>query len=598
MRAASANDQDTVRSGPRKTLVRRPKERRVEEMAKQEGLPSIIGRVLASRHVRYRNSIRDFLNAGLTDLDDPLRLKGMKKSARRVAEAVGEGEVIGLEADYDQDGLGAMAVFRRAFTEIFNHPSDRLNTYVGHRLRDGYGLSWPIVNRILEDESRPTLVITADNGSSDEERIQRLATELIDVIVTDHHAVPVEGAPKSAFSCINPQQDGCEYPDGAVAGGMVAWLLMCAVRNELVEMGRIRAKPNTMVELLDYVACSTVADCVSMASVNNRAVVRYGLRLMNMRPRACWQGMRGMLKTAEIKAETIAFGIAPRVNAQTRLNSADDALNFLLAETVEDAWQYAEVLNKNNEERKRIERDMVDDAIRIADEQVNNGKTSIVCLLEDGHPGVQGICSSRILDRYGRPCFTFCRNVADDAGLTGSGRSGETVHLRDVLQDVENQQPGIFEKFGGHGAAAGASLAREHLEAFSELFERAVRSKLDGKQLESTICSDGELGKEDMTLDALDTLETLEPTGRGFEPPTFDGVFRVQSARPVGDGTHLKLTVRSAAGHFNAIWFRARRNKAEPMPVSAGDERRFVYRLTDNKGYGPRRLELMIEAMV
>lgn len=598
MRQANVRLGDSAESAPRKRLVRRVVDPIIEAQAESEGLPRIVGKVLAARGIESQSPLRDFLNVGLAELDDPASFKGMEKAAKRIANAVINGEVIGLEADYDQDGLGAMAVFRRTFGEVFGHPEEKLKTYVGHRLRDGYGLSGPIVDRILGEDERPTLVITADNGSSDEERIARLKAAGVDVIVTDHHALPVEGPPRSAFACINPQQEGCDYPDGAVAGGMVAWLLMCGARGELVKSGRAQEKPNPMAELLDYVACSTVADCVSMASKNNRAVVRYGLRLMNVRPRACWQGIRGMLKVPDIKAETIAFGIAPRVNAQTRLNSADDAINFLLSDSVEDAWQYADVLNKNNEARKKIERDMVEDAIRIAEEQVAEGRASIVCLLEDGHPGVQGICSSRIMDRYGRPCFTFCRNVDDSDSLTGSGRSGEIVHIREVLQAVENESPGIFDKFGGHAAAAGASLDRDRFAEFSELFEKAVNAEIGATVLQPIVYSDGELEGNEMNLESLDILEALEPTGRGFEPAMFDGEFRVTAAKTVGDGTHLKMSVQSPAGHFKAIWFRVRRNTQEALPVSVGDEARFVYKLTDNKGYGPRRLELMIEAMV
>lgn len=566
--------------------------------ARAEGLPEIVARILASRSLPPVDSLRRFLQPGLKDLDDPGVLADMNKAATRVADAVIGGEVIGLESDYDQDGLGAMATMYFAFTQVFEHPAEQLSIFVGHRLRDGYGLCDPIADRILDATPRAAVVITADNGSSDERRIERLARAGIDVIVTDHHALPVSGPPASAYACINPQRGDCDYPDGAIAGGMVAWLLMCVVHRRLVERDHIPDRRRQLGLLLDFVACSTVADCVSLASVNNRAIVRHGLRLMNERPRACWQGMRPLLKSKTITAETIAFGIAPRVNAQTRLNSADEALRFLLAGDKDAAREAAAILDANNEERKEIERAMVDDAIALADEQLKQGHTGIVTFLENGHPGVQGICSSRIVERYGRPAFTFCPNLEEPNLLTGSGRSIGPVHLRDVLQEMADAYPDLFEKFGGHSAAAGVTIAKDRLPDFVAGFDEALQSRVDSDALKPSLASDGELTAEELSLDTVDALTALEPTGRGFAAAQFDGEFEVTAVRPVGDRTHLKLALRYQNRHLSAIWFRAVRSANEPWPVQRGERARLVYRLADNNGYGPRRLELIIAGKV
>jgi len=566
--------------------------------ARAEGLPDIVARILASRSLPTIDSLGGFLQPGLKDLDDPGVLADIDKAATRVAAAVTRGEMIGLESDYDQDGLGAMATMYFAFTDVFKHPTERVGIFVGHRLRDGYGLCDPLAERILAARPQAAVVITADNGSSDELRIQRLAKAGIDVIVTDHHALPVSGPPQSAYACINPQRADCDYPDGAIAGGMVAWLLMCVVHRRLVEEGYIPDSRRQLGLLLDFVACSTVADCVSLASVNNRAIVRHGLRLMNERPRPCWQGMRPLLKTKTITAETISFGIAPRVNAQTRLNSADEALRFLLAGDKDAAREAAAILDANNEQRKQIERKMVDDAIELADKQLQQGHMGIVTFLENGHPGVQGICSSRIVERYGRPAFTFCPNLEEPNLLTGSGRSIGPVHLRDVLQEMAEAYPNLFDKFGGHSAAAGVTITKDRLADFVDGFDDALQSRVDGDSLRPVLASDGELNADELSLDTVDALTALEPTGRGFAPAQFDGEFEITAIRPVGDRTHLKLALRYQNRHLSAIWFRAIRSANEPWPVQRGERARLVYRLADNNGYGPRRLELIIAGKI
>ena len=577
-------------------LTRRSDLSRYDE-ARRCGLSEVASRVLSQREIPSDVDTLTFIQANIGLLDTPETLADMPKAAERLADAVISGECIGLESDYDQDGLGAMATLRRSFIEVFKHPVEKLPSFVGHRLRDGYGLCNSVAERILSATPQPTVLITADNGSSDEQRIARLRTAGIDVIVTDHHALPIEGPPKSAFACINPQRDDCGYPDPAVAGGMVAWLLMCGVRTRLIEKGWLEPGRNALASLLDYVACSTVADCVSMKSINNRALVKYGLRLMNDRPRACWTGIRPLLKTKSITAETISFGIAPRVNAQTRLSSAADALNFLMADNVAEAKSFAAILNDHNEERKDIEKAMVDDAIALADAQVLAGRLSITSLLANGHAGVQGICSSRILERYGRPTFTFCPNPENNGIVTGSGRSGPGIHLRDVLQEIENQQHGLLMKFGGHLAAAGVQMISGNFDRFAECFEHLVSTRsteLPGP----VILSDGVLGPEDLSLETLDGLSVLEPTGRGFEGPQFDGVFEVLAIRPVGDGTHLKLSLRYGSMNFEGIWFKARRSRDEALPISSGESVRVAYKLSDNNGFGRRAVQIQVQARI
>lgn len=590
-------------TAPLPRLVRRERNATVYANALAIGVPDVVARVLACRGLSPETDLKAFLEAKLSSLDSPDTLADIGPAAKRIARAIMGGETIGLNTDFDCDGNCANLTLWRAMVEIFGHPREKLLSFVGHRLQDGYGLSAPVADRILAARPRPTLLMTADQGSSDEVQIARLRAAGISTIVGDHHSLPITGPPASAYACINPQRADCAYPDDAIAGGMVAWLMMCAVRRELIAAGWLPAsRTNPLVDLLDGVAVSTTADCVSMASLNNRAVVKAGLKLMNTKTRACWAGMKPLLKTEVFRAETIAFGIAPRIHARSRLADSMLGLEFLLADDVREAARLAQVLDEHNQARKLIEREMLEMAIAEAESRVACGRSGLSLLLADGHAGVVGLSSSRIVERFGRPTFVFAPVANDDTLITGSGRSIDEVHLRNALQWMADHRPTLFTsrgtRMGGHKAACGARVLRGDFPAFEEAFDLAVRAQVGDAALGPCRWSDGELSPPEISLETVAQLELLEPTGRGFEPARFDGQFLVDDVRAVGDGTHLKLGLRLANQRYSGIWFKARASKDAPLPVEPRELAHFVFGLQANEFRGERRLDLVIEARV
>lgn len=383
-------DESSSNALPIPFVQRRTVDPQLEARARDLGFSPVAARVLGGRRLASAFEPAVWLVPSLDQLDDEGSLADIECAAERLAGAILSEEVIGIATDYDMDGLGAHAVFRLALVEMFGHPPERLRSYVGHRLTEGYGLTAALTSRILDERPRPALLVSADCGSSDEERIARLAAAGIDVIVTDHHELPEDGPPRSAYACINPQRVDCAYPDKAIAGGMVLWLLLRAVRKILCEVGHAPAQHAELEHLLDLVACSTVADCVSLAGHNNRAVVRAGLALMNASTRPCWHVAAQRLRVSSFQAQTIAFGIAPRVNARSRLSDPFAALHFLLARDVRRAEAAFDVLDAENRARKDIEKAMLDEAVTLAARQVDDGRYAITLRLPEGHPGVQG----------------------------------------------------------------------------------------------------------------------------------------------------------------------------------------------------------------
>ncbi len=567
----------------------------------QDRLEAVVARVLAARELPADIPPAMVVAAPLSSLDPPEGLPDMAVAAARLADAVEAGEVIGIETDHDVDGVASHALLFEALGAGLGHPVAKLRSYIGHRLRDGYGLSEPVATAILEDQPQPSLVITADNGSSDEPRIRRLAAQGIDVIVTDHHALPVEGPPASALACVSPARSDSEYPDAMIAGCMVAWLLVCACRRELQRRGWPAADAMRPGTLLDLVALGTVVDCVSLGrSINNRAVVRAGLQRINTMSRPCWQAMRDVLnkRARDFTASDLAFGVGPRINARGRLDEAMAGVHFLRAADVDEAREWAALLEQNNTTRRQIEQRLRGEALAQAAQQVAAGQAGLTIWLPEGHAGVHGIVASRVVEAFGRPAVCLSPRQGHDALLTGSVRGVSGVHVRQALQCVSEQQPDVLKTFGGHAAAGGLTLERTARPVFARLWDDAVRAQIGVQGLLPVLWTDGELPPDEPSLALVARLAELEPYGRGFEPPVFEGCFEVVTLRGMGDGSHLRLRLRTPAAIYEAVWFQAARANGEAAeaswPVAAGEQLWVAYVPEANHYFGEPRLQLRV----
>ncbi|MFY0989324.1 single-stranded-DNA-specific exonuclease RecJ [Halomonas sp. C05BenzN] len=581
----------------RPRILPRPRDAALHARAQREGLTELQARILAGRLAGFEGELAPLVSPSLRYLEHPERLADGRRAAERIAQAVVDGEHIGILTDYDVDGITSHVVIRRTLVELFGVPEARLHSLIGHRIHDGYGISLPLVERTLALSPRPSLVITADCGSSDEPRIARLRASGIEVVVSDHHALPVEGPPPSAYATVNPTRDDCGYPDPTIAGCMVAWLLMSLARQVLIEWGVSPTSTPKLSPWLSYVALGTVADCVSLGgSAANRAVVSHGLTLINRMDAACWRAMAERLGTDSVPfdAETLAFQMGPRINARSRLDDPYAALHFMLAADDATASRHLETLDQDNQSRKAIEAEMTEEARALAMTALTADEPAIVVFLESGHPGVQGIVASRLVQAFGRPTLVLTPAAAPGM-LTGSGRSIEGLHLRDALQRTFEQAPEALPRFGGHRGAAGVGVPVDQLGAFRRAFLQAVNEQLGDIELFPRVFTDGELLPHQLSLATLDELEVLGPYGREFDAPLFGGEFRVEALRPVGaDGSHLMLELSAGPTVTRAIWFRAL-TPGELPAFGVGDRLRCAYRLNRNRWRGRESLQLMVE---
>ncbi len=583
-------------------IRRRPQVAAAFEAARQSGYTELQAGIIAARLPHASGEVHHLVSPSLGALDNFESLPDIKVAATKIADAIQGGMRLICVADHDVDGGTAAAIVKSALCEFFKVPESNVLLITSHRMREGYGVSDALAERIIEaNGGMPALIVTVDQGSTDELRIAKLLEAGIETVVTDHHEIPDEGIPKSAVAVVNPIRKDGFFPDTSIAGCYVAFLVMSAVRAELVARGYLPPDAPKLSPLLDMAACGTVADCVDMgASLNNRAVVRYGLRLMNAGARPCWRAMAKLVGRGEpFTAETISFSLAPRLNCSGRLDDSMLTVDFLLSKTDEEAERLLQELDAQNTRRREIQKSMTDAARPIALAQAQAGVPAIVIYLPDGHAGVHGICASRVVEAHGRPTVFFSPKQGEPGNLTGSLRSVEGVHIRDALLRTRELTDGQTPvSAGGHAMAAGCRIREEDLDLFTEAFRAAVAEQRAASTMAPLVETDGTLHRTP-DLAALEEIAALEPYGRKFPAPVFEGAFEVVTVRPVGDGTHLKLQLAEPGtwATLGAIWFGARENAEAPAPVVAGQMVTFLYTLHSNTFRGVTNVDLHINAI-
>ena len=574
----------------------RAQRRDVFDQALALGATGLQARLLAGRLAESAIANLDgILNPHLRHLASPDQLADIQPALDRLVQAIQGDESIGILTDYDVDGVTSHLVILSAFRDHFQVPAARLSSWIGHRIHDGYGISQNLVDRLLAEPSPPAVVITADCGSSDQERIAQLAAAGIDVIVGDHHALPPDGIPTSALAVINPTRPDCSYPDASIAGVMVSWLIMSALRNRLIEVGHLPGDAPKLVDSLDVVALGTVADCVDLGgSAINRAVVNAGLQQMNRQQRAAWRSAARVLgqDALPFNAETLGFQLGPRINARGRIDDPMAALWWILATQDQDADRYLSTLSADNDERKQIERAMVQSCMPKALAQKETGRYVVVVADDQGHPGVQGIVASRITERTGLPSVVLAP-AQDPSHYVGSMRSVPGVHAKQALEACQT----LLVRFGGHAGAAGLTLERGQLAEFAHALHRAVSGQIDYAP-EPVRWHDGYLDPAFLGPELIEEIDALAPFGRGFERPRFEADFDIVQGKVVGkEPVHLSLVVAAGDKQFRTIWFRALTEPGSDWPVQVGDRVRLIWTPTVETFRGQTRYAPRIEGL-
>ncbi|MBP8173979.1 MAG: single-stranded-DNA-specific exonuclease RecJ [Aeromonadaceae bacterium] len=568
-------------------ILRRPW---VDDSHLPETLSPRLRQIYAARGVVTARELEKSANALLP----PSGLLGLEQGLRLLGSALEQQKRILIVGDFDADGATSSALCVLALRAMGGRHVDFL---VPNRFEYGYGLSPEIV--ALAAERGAELLLTVDNGISSLSGVAAARAAGMQVIVTDHH-LPGPELP-AADAIINPNQAGCGFGSGHLAGVGVAFYLMAALRSHLQEQGWFARSglpvPN-VADYLDLVALGTVADVVPL-DANNRILVHQGLQ--RIRAGRCRPGIRALCEVARrepatLDASDLGFFLGPRLNAVGRLDDMSLGVACLLCEDEQVARQLASQMDSLNQERKEIEQSMQSEALDGLDALLaREGELppALVLYRPDWHQGVVGLVASRIKERFFRPVFAFAE--ASELELKGSGRSIPGLHLRDALERLDTLHPGLISRFGGHAMAAGLSLPKAHLAEFEQRLAALVGEWLKPEQLTGSWLSDGELSADELDLAFAETLKQGGPWGQAFAEPGFDGKFRLLSQRLVA-GKHLKMQVRPEAGgpELDAIAFNV---DLACWPDGSVQWVELGYRLDINEWRNQRSVQLLVSLL-
>jgi single-stranded-DNA-specific exonuclease len=518
-----------------------------EAISERLGLPEIVGRLLAQRGIDV-DGAPGFLAPRLRDqLPDPSHLRDMEVAAARLADAVQQGETIGIFGDYDVDGATSAALLARFFAAV-GAPT---RIYVPDRLREGYGPNARALLRLREEGLR--VVITVDCGTNAHLPLAEAADAGLDIIVIDHHVA--EPLLPRAVAIVNPNRLDEASPHGQLAAVGVAFLLAVAVNRALRRAGWYaggRVEPD-LLQWLDLVALGTVCDVVPLTGVN-RTLVAQGIKVARRNGNGGLAALAGVAGLGEpVDAYHLGFILGPRVNAGGRVGAADLGARLLATDDAALAAEFAACLDAYNLERREIEARTLETAIGLV-ERAPQSPVLVFAAAEGWHPGVIGIVAARLKERYERPACV----VALAGGIgKGSGRSVASLPLGPAV--IAARQAGLLINGGGHAMAAGFTVTADKLDALREFLSARLGDGVDRERLVPELRIDGALSIAAAQCELLDHIAKLSPFGAANPEPrfVFSGV-RVVHTEPVGSG-HLRCTLADPldTGRLRAIAFRA-----------------------------------------
>ncbi|WP_169082718.1 single-stranded-DNA-specific exonuclease RecJ [Paenibacillus sp. PL91] len=515
-------------------------EDKAKSLASSLSVPPLVARLLVQRGYEDAEAAERFLRGGMEHFHDPYLLLGMKAAVERIKRAADSNEKIRIYGDYDADGVSSTSLL----VHLFRTLQYNFDYYIPHRALEGYGLNKKAIE--LAAEEGIGLIVTVDTGISAVQEIEYAKQLGIDVVVTDHHEPPDQIPQASAV--VNPKQEGCEYPFKGLAGVGVAFKLAHAL---------LERPP---LEWADIVCLGTIADLMPLKD-ENRILVRYGLERLSSHTSVGFRALAeaGGIELEGLTATSVAFGMAPRINAAGRLDHAKRAVELLTTEDYDNAILAAIGLDSLNKERQRVVESIVREAeqqwqTKVAEAEAagTNSPPVIVLAGEGWNVGVIGIVASKLLERNYKPVIIL--GIDEQTGMCkGSARSIEGFDLHAALTACDE----LLDHYGGHQAAAGMSLHRDRLLALEERLGALASEWLSADDWIPKTSVDLVCSVNEATLETITELSQLEPFGMGNPSPRL--LFHrteLAERRTIGkESKHLKLSLGSGRRALDGIGF-------------------------------------------
>ncbi len=543
----------------------------------------IFSQLLYNRDLREKDEINYFLKAEFEDNFDPFIFRNMEKAIEITVKNIKERKKICIYGDYDADGVTASALLYEILTII---KADCF-VYIPDRAGEGYGMNIKALDKIIKKDA--ALVITVDNGIRNKKEVEYAQSLGLEVIITDHHESPENNNDLPPCLIVNPHLRGEKYPFKYLAGVAVAFKFA----RSLLERSTLSAdqKKKILEKVMDLVAIGTIADCVFLVG-ENRLLVKKGLEVLNAKKRI---GLKKLIEKAKIdgkilEAWNIGFQIGPRLNASSRMGSANNAFNLLTTKEKEIAEKEAEFLEEQNIRRQKETEEMF---LKVEEQYKKQLEEKIIIgVCPDGeklwNEGVVGLVAGRLTEKYHKPCLVITKT---DEGFKGSGRSIDEFDLFSAIEECSN----FLYKRGGHKMACGFSLPASKLKDFSKKMRDIARRELKNSNLEAKIEIDVEMDFKEITRGLVREIAKLSPFGLGNPQPKFlsRGILIKDIIHMGIENQHLKFRFGncSSRADFYGLGFN---RAAEWGDLKIGDRVDLVYYLEENEFNGKISLQLKI----
>ena len=513
---------------------------KVEKLATEVGIDHVLAELLVKRGVETFDQARAFFRPSLDGLHDPFLMKDMDKAVERLHAAIAGGEKILVYGDYDVDGTTAVALVY----SFIKRYSDNVDFYIPDRYEEGSGVSTKSINFAAENGF--TLIITLDCGIKAQDKTLMAKEKGIDFIICDHHLA--EDNLPEAVAVLDPKREDDDYPFDDLCGCGVGFKLVQAYSQ------KYDIPFETLIPLLDLLVVSIASDLVSMVD-ENRILSHFGLKRLNEDPRAGLKAIIALsnLEDGHVTMDDIVFKIGPRINAAGRIETGSLAVQLLTATELSEAMRLGEKINKYNNERKNIDREITAEAL----EMVQNGKalagehTTIVYnpKWDKEVKGVVGIVASRLVEAFYKPTVVFTKS---NGFVTGSARSAGRFDLYSAIESCAD----LLENYGGHTYAAGLTLKEENLSEFARRMDEFVGREMSEDMLTPTIEIDSKLDFSQINPRFFRLLKQFQPFGPKNHNPVFltENVYDAGGGRKVGaGGVHLKLDLIQESQPYHQI---------------------------------------------
>jgi len=572
-------------------------ERLASAIRQRFDLSEVLAKLLAAREVGL-DEVENFLDPKIkTTLPNPLDLLDMDKAVAHVIDAIKQNKKITIFADYDVDGATSSALLKRFFREI----GIEVGIYVPNRILEGYG---PNSKALLDlKKSGTDLVITVDCGTVAFEALETAKNAGLEIIVIDHHLGVLQKP--DAIAVVNPNRLDEKFPHKNLCAAGVCFLFAVAINKSLREIDfYVEKKEPNLLNLLDLVALGTVCDVMPLTGLN-RAFVSQGLKILKQRKNL---GLRQICDAAGLDEEptayTLGFVIGPRINAGGRVGKSDLGARILSSEDESETEEISKELELLNKQRKEIEAQVLDEAIKALEAGQGGFTTSdpvIFAVSKNWHQGVIGIVASRLKDLYNRPVAVI---AIDDEGLKGKASCRSISGVDFGCEILKARMSGLLLEGGGHAMAGGFSVSFEKIKELHQFFCTNLSEKVAETTAQKNVNFDIELDLQQVNIELLQELSKLEPFGMGNAKPKF--IIRdlqKVNAKLIGQNQdHISCNFSSKtavgfSGNLSAVAFRSATTKLAEILLDPKNKKPLsaVGNLSINNWMGSQKVQLLID---